>query len=533
MSDAGEYSVVAGSSVSKAHLTVEGRDIRISEPAEREITVLEKHRATFEFEVNEDDVEGHWLRNGVEIQFSVEERFNYVAIRKLHRLTISETYRSDAGEYTFIAGKNRSTMHLRVNRKSRVKVLQTHLLCKTLVLCSPFRKKKTKQSLEKYDNNSALSPAHQVFYFVPCSVPEPPQILRHMEPQSVEAGKPARFSVQVSGLPHPQVFWYKNSQALSPGFKCKFLHDGNEHTLLLIEVFPEDAGAVDFVTQEHDDLKIAFEVTEMPPRFINPICDMETPEGTTVMFECSLMGIPSPIVSWFKGDKKIPHNNKKYLHSSDGDNHFLKICKVSPQDSGTLCRASLVVINKFDLMVDNTSFDGEQVSEIELEFEFEQEADESQRAVRLVANTDNEMSEQGEKYVSINFDVFAEPAKDDKIEFKGKSSDMCSFQFQVTETPPKCVIPLTNVTAAVGTPVILQCLVSGKPNPTAEWYKDGDRVTDSRCIIQEKTAGHFNLLITNVTESDAGEYKCIIENTAGCIETTALLKSKPKTGLTH
>lgn len=39
MSDAGEYSVVAGSSVSKAQLTVEGRDIRISEPAERQITV--------------------------------------------------------------------------------------------------------------------------------------------------------------------------------------------------------------------------------------------------------------------------------------------------------------------------------------------------------------------------------------------------------------------------------------------------------------------------------------------------------------
>lgn len=39
VSDSGEYSVVAGSSVSRAHLTVEGRDIRISEPPKREITV--------------------------------------------------------------------------------------------------------------------------------------------------------------------------------------------------------------------------------------------------------------------------------------------------------------------------------------------------------------------------------------------------------------------------------------------------------------------------------------------------------------
>ncbi|XP_077393708.1 uncharacterized protein LOC144030917 [Festucalex cinctus] len=332
--------------------------------------------------------------------------------------------------------------------------------------------------------------------------------------------------------------------------------------IISLDVIPSiyEEDTVDFVTQEHENLKIAFEVTEMPPRFINPICDVQTSQGSTVMFECSLMGIPSPVVSWFKGDKKIPHNNKQYLHSSDGDNHFLKICKVTAQDGGmytcsavnvvgeTLCRASLVVLStkefsgqtrgreltavslgsakvqpqKFDLKVGNSAVDSEQASQIELEFEFQQEADESQRAIRLVANTDGGISE--DRYMSINFDVFAESTKEDKVEFKGKSSDMCSFEFQVTEMAPRCVIPLTDVTAAVGAPVILQCLVSGKPKPVAEWYKDGERVTDSRYIIQEKTAGHFNLLITNASRCDAGEYRCLIQNAAGWIETSALLK---------
>lgn len=79
--------------------------------------VLEKQRATLEFEVNEDDIDGRWLRNGVEIQFTLDKRYNYVTIRKIHRLTITETWRSDAGEYTFIAGKNRSVVTLHVNSK--------------------------------------------------------------------------------------------------------------------------------------------------------------------------------------------------------------------------------------------------------------------------------------------------------------------------------------------------------------------------------------------------------------------------------
>lgn len=56
------------------------------------------------------------------------------------------------------------------------------------------------------------------------------------------AGRAVRFSVQVGGLPKPEVCWYKDSQAVIPSDTCKFFHDDEEHTLMLLNVLAEDAG---------------------------------------------------------------------------------------------------------------------------------------------------------------------------------------------------------------------------------------------------------------------------------------------------
>lgn len=56
------------------------------------------------------------------------------------------------------------------------------------------------------------------------------------------AGRAVRFSLQVSGLPRPQVCWSKDALPLASSDTCKFFHDDEEHTLMLLNVFSEDAG---------------------------------------------------------------------------------------------------------------------------------------------------------------------------------------------------------------------------------------------------------------------------------------------------
>ncbi|XP_028847169.1 titin-like [Denticeps clupeoides] len=429
MSDAGEYSVFAGSSVSKAHLTVEGRDVRITEPAEKDITVVEKHRTTFEFEVNEDDVEGRWLKNEEEINFSLQSRYSYAVIRKVHRMTITEVFRSDAGEYTFIAGKNRSTVTLHVN------------------------------------------------------IPEPPQIIRHMQPLSVEAGKPARFTIEVKGVPEPQVSWYKNSQALSPGFKCKFLRDRHEHALVLIEVFPEDAAVYNCVVKNEvgeatSSAPLTVEVPEVVspdvglpvsrPVIISPISNKYVNEGEAARFHCRVSGEDLKI-TWYHIDSEIRHSDSFRISQFD-DNYQLEIARVFSQDGGEY---TCVAGNSAGMVTCSAV---------------------------LTVNDVKTVDRQSESTT-------------------GKS---------LLERSPTLTLQMNDISVSAGDLAQFNCSFDGQPFIEIEWDHNGRKLTSSDRVNFAQQGDLFSLSILNVQLDDQGSYSCSVKNISGENRTSAQLTVEAK-----
>ncbi|XP_009698091.1 PREDICTED: muscle M-line assembly protein unc-89-like [Cariama cristata] len=365
--------------------------------------------------------------------------------------------------------------------------------------------------------------------------PSPQEILLEVE---LDESEVKEFEKQVKIVTSPEFSPDKKSMVVSLD-------------VLPLALLEQAAG---LAAEENEDVKIDFQVTEMPPRFAVPFADVEVTEGLEAVFECVVTGTPVPVVQWFRGDTCVTPATGKYVVSHKEGLHSLKVQNVGLSDGGwyhcramnrlgeAMCKGSLVVMaqqgasakvsseivmgnephkpQERDLLLSKTVSPGDQ-SETELEFELKRHIDDPEKAIRLLAVTQQEQEVEGEKCVNIS--LFAEPSQEERVEFRAEDSESCSFEFQVTEAPPRFLRLISDYSTFVGASACFQCLVTGSPHPSVCWYKDGVLLEGDRYCVQEEEGGSHSLTIENLMQSDSGQYKCIATNRAGTAETCAVL----------
>ena len=321
-----------------------------------------------------------------------------------------------------------------------------------------------------------------------------PKVLESVKNMSAADGSTVEFVCKVEGSPRPQITWFRQTAIIKPSQDFQiFYYDDDKATLVIKEVFPEDAGTFTCVAkncvgfasssaelivehpisehgsaalEKHDRRSISREssladiVEGIPPTFAQrpqtKICE----EGQSTELECRFVAIPEAEVQWFH-NKTLLQESSRVSIENQADMHMycsiVRISNVEKNDEGT-----------YEVSAKNR---------------------------------------EGEATNTLILNVTLKPEK---------------APSPVNE-PPIIVKQLTPTVCKLGDSVKLETVITGTPTPKVEWAHNGTVIQASSGVKVMEKDNIYSLVIDNVDQTFDGDYTVKADNASGSVTTKANL----------
>uniref|UniRef100_A0A8C7UT88 Myosin light chain kinase, smooth muscle n=1 Tax=Oncorhynchus mykiss TaxID=8022 RepID=A0A8C7UT88_ONCMY len=192
----------------------------------------------------------------------------------LAQLTVQGALPEDEGQYTCIA----ENIHGRA-------------VCTAKVII------KAKKSAKRTDPPNAVD----------TKKPSAPVFLRGLKDLKVMDGSQVIMTVEVTGNPHPEIVWLHNGKEIQESEDFHFERKGNQCSLFIQEVFPEDTGkytceAWNKVGEVRTEVSLTVQEPQdgVQPWFITKLKPTTAYLGQNVLLSCAIAGDPFPQWSWMK-----------------------------------------------------------------------------------------------------------------------------------------------------------------------------------------------------------------------------------------
>ncbi|XP_063198369.1 myosin light chain kinase, smooth muscle isoform X5 [Chroicocephalus ridibundus] len=139
-----------------------------------------------------------------------------------------------------------------------------------------------------------------------------PIFLKGLTDLKVMDGSQVIMTVEVSANPPPEIIWLHNGKEIQETEDFHFEKKGNEYSLYIQEVFPEDTGKYTCEawnelgeTQTQATLTVQEPQDGIQPWFISKPRSVTAAPGQNVLISCAIAGDPFPTVHWFKNGQEI------------------------------------------------------------------------------------------------------------------------------------------------------------------------------------------------------------------------------------
>ncbi|XP_030372939.1 uncharacterized protein LOC115622947 isoform X1 [Scaptodrosophila lebanonensis] len=299
----------------------------------------------------------------------------------------------------------------------------------------------------------------------------PPRIVRFLQSGKATEGSSFQFSCVVTGNPLPTVQWFKNDKCIDDSPDYVISYNNGEATLRFEEVFLEDdavytCSASNPAGIEHCSASLIVEPLEPTelPSFKVPLSNAMARVGQKIKLEAIVSGLPCPDIYWL-------HNGKPY-QPREGKYEFGRVTLIIPQAYPN--DAGVYVLSAKNLA--------------------------------------------GEAYSTCNVIVKG------RLPNETSDSEMAS---DIEPIKPAVHMPLKDISIFEGKPVRLDCVIVGQPEPEVIWYHNERPVKESADVQLLFQGDRCSLIIQEVYQEDAGNYKVVAINSAGETSSSCELKVTP------
>ncbi|XP_037617812.1 LOW QUALITY PROTEIN: obscurin-like protein 1 [Sebastes umbrosus] len=543
-----------------AELSVKGTIVR---KLPRKLEVLEGENAVFCVEVESDDMEIHWFKDGLklhETQQTILKSFG-----KTHILVFVNVAYQDSGIVTFVAGRSKTSSRLKVKAtrhcppicpggikmdmdqhnsalltwvpaaNSQTSTRSIFVVERQEVGSQEWQKCFTSETATSAEVGGDSVPCEGDYRFRVCCINKygrsghvefpkavhlvpGPKICSRLKGCDVVEGEDAHFSIELSATMVGT--WFLNSAQLQHGGRYSMKQSQTRHSLVICETLPtEDTAEVTFIANGVRDSAV-LRVKPAVVKF-NPLSDVDSNKkvdtSDPIVLYCEVSH-PFAKVSWFKDGEELQATDGINIQS-DGNMRRIVIQSADASHSGAYtCETSGDVI-KFNVDVAGPSVEFRPVPEEELH-KSSMELDPVVLLCHVSIDDAKVVWYKDGCEIQPSDNVQAEGTMRRLIIRSAETSDAGSYTCQagnnsmeftvnVREHPVMIVEPKDDVVmeSYISEEIQLQCELS-RSSGKVRWFKDGQEVEESDKVQLISEGPYRRLTILNGSAEDGGEYVC-------------------------
>ncbi|XP_078407396.1 LOW QUALITY PROTEIN: hemicentin-1-like [Cetorhinus maximus] len=348
----------------------------------------------------------------------------------------------------------------------------------------------------------------------------PPQLLTGESSHvTVTAGNPLELTCQVTGHPPPKITWLRNNIPLTELDGARVSADQSK--LFIPRLKLVDVGRYVCVARnEAGERRGEFDVTvHVPPTVrIEGVESLSVVVGKSVILECTVSGIPMPLITWLKDG-----------HPLTGTNGRFKVEGVTLEDGGIYsCVATNaagesqqdVKLTVYEPPVVDKSVATNKTATVNFPASFECLASGTPppeltwfKGNQLITRMAGSSVLESGRTLRIENAQLSDGGQYRCVATNVAGSTEVQYTLRV-HAPPVISTALDLVTVLVNQPIELHCEATGIPAPKITWLKDKIPVSKMTEGLEYLLEGQI-LSLASTHFADSGTYSCVAENPAG------------------